>query len=719
MTDLLSRITARAKGYPDSPLYDLNPDLAYRIPVFRSFSDEQPGLSETTFPSNARDYIRSTWVHKAVKIVADNIAPHRIEIVRGEGEEKEPISDHPLRKILDNPNPSMSSSDLWRQWATDMLLGGEEGIEVTYNGLNFPAEFFPRQPNVFSIKPGFGGSRYRRVDYYRISDNEGDPYSLNPDQFIHTFFYNPLNAWRGIAPITAVKMGIVIDELAQAWSRLFFKNSARPDFAVLSDEGFSTKERIELETRIMNEFGGINRAHLPLILDQAVKDIKPLSYPPKDLEWIEQRKLSRDEIGAIFGVPDEIMGYGRDTYENFETAFRVFRILTVDPIIDFRDNVLSAWFRRYGYLESDLRLETERVKMPELPEDRDKKIASAKTLFDMGVPLNEANRRLNLGLREIEGGDVGYIPFSLVPVTGSVTEISPREPAEEVERGITAKWQYGQGAPPFGSEAHKDLLKRRAHPLEQLKNLMKRRLRRFYQQQEIRVGRAVRSSQRLGRGKFTKPGPGELLPELGSVFDLEKEIALFEEEFGPIVAEAVRLMGEFELAALGIELAFDVSRPEVRGAIAGLLNTVSVKTQNTVWTELIALFEEAEAAGEGIVAIQERLSAFYGGLKTDWQTERIARTTMTGAGNSGAQEAWDQTGVIKQRQWLSALLPGRTRIEHELAHGQTKGIREAFEVGPDLLQYPGDPNGSVGNIVNCLCSTVPVIDGELIVPAPE
>jgi hypothetical protein len=69
MSDLLARIVARAKGIDDSPLYDLHPDLAYRIPVFRSFSDEQAGAGTLNFASNARDYIRSTWVHKAVKII--------------------------------------------------------------------------------------------------------------------------------------------------------------------------------------------------------------------------------------------------------------------------------------------------------------------------------------------------------------------------------------------------------------------------------------------------------------------------------------------------------------------------------------------------------------------------------------------------------------------------------------------------------------------------
>ena len=68
---------------------------------------------------------------------------------------------------------------------------------------------------------------------------------------------------------------------------------------------------------------GAQNAHKPIVLEQGVTDIKTFSFAPKDMEWLEQRKLSRDEVGAVFGVPDEIMGYGKDTFENFDAADRV------------------------------------------------------------------------------------------------------------------------------------------------------------------------------------------------------------------------------------------------------------------------------------------------------------------------------------------------------------------------------------------------------------
>ena len=226
MTDLLSRITGRAKK-DYSPLYDQHPELLSRMPIMRIFSDQQGGEGSVNFPANAQEYGRSGWVHKAVKVIADNISPHPLEIVSGSGDEREVLDIHPLRELLEAPNDEMSAASIWRQWTTDMLLGGEEGFEVI-RGKNTGAlmELWPRQPSIFTVKPGAGGARYRRVSSYLIDDGQGDPYPLPPEEFIHIKFYNPTNVWRGIAPITAIRMGLVIDQLAQAWSRYFFKNSA-------------------------------------------------------------------------------------------------------------------------------------------------------------------------------------------------------------------------------------------------------------------------------------------------------------------------------------------------------------------------------------------------------------------------------------------------------------------------------------------------------------
>ncbi len=58
--------------------------------------------------------------------------------------------------------------------------------------------------------------------------------------------------------------------------------------------------------------------------------------------------------------------------------------------------------------------------------------------------------------------------------------------------------------------------------------------------------------------------------------------------------------------------------------------------------------------------------------------------------------------------WVTTL-DERTRVSHVAANRQEKSSFESFLVGGEALSYPGDPNGSPGNIIGCRCSKVSAI----------
>lgn len=92
-----------------------------------------------------------------------------------------------------------------------------------------------------------------------------------------------------------------------------------------------------------------------------------------------------------------------------------------------------------------------------------------------------------------------------------------------------------------------------------------------------------------------------------------------------------------------------------------------------------------------------------------WQIRRIARTESTSAANYGAQKSAKSSGVVLEKIWISAT-DARTRrtppdrFDHLEMNGVTVGQNEAFQVGADSIQYPGDVKGSAGNTVNCRCT---------------
>jgi HK97 family phage portal protein len=688
-------------------LVDLYPQATQYQTIMVSGGDEADYQSQVSFQMGAAFYNNYMWLRKAIGILADNISPLPVRVCTGTGKDKKYLDSHPVYTLLDNPNPSQSPEELWRQWVVDMLCGGEIGCELSRGkGGGKVLEVWPRQSD--SITVLMESKRYRRVSGYKIDDGNGDPYILPPQDFIFWKFYNPQNVNRGISPVTAIRLSITIDELSQSWSHLFFKNQARPDFALITPQGITQNERTELEKKF-DEFGTSARLHKPIILEQGITDIKILNFPPKDLEWLKQREMARDEVAAIVGVPDEMMGYGKDTYENFDTADRVMWTSTILPLVGMRDGGLTSGLRRAGLLKVNERIDTDVSEVHQLQEDKSGKIEQLTKLTAVGYPVNMVNEWLGLGLEKVEGGDVGYISGMLVPLAFAaepkpepVTTPTEEQPAKAI-KAITKDWRI------FGSIEHANEYKRLQSRIDPDVIAAQRVAKREFQRQQNEINAKLRSKK------------ADKLPTPEELFDMEAEVRAFIAAFKDVVFQAVEKVGQAELTGLGIGGVFDIDRPEVQRAVAKVLKAVSEKTNDTTYSNLSDILTQAEKDGVGITEVMKRISDYWTGPKDadgnliaegrkgNYSTERIARTTMTGASNLGSKEAWKQSEVVEGKEWLSALIPNRTRDTHAEAHGQRVGIDERFTVGTNQLDYPGDPAGDPGEIVNCLCVMLAVV----------
>lgn len=686
-------------------LYDLHPELLDRQPLLRIYSDDEGAGLAGGFKSAADYYSANVWVNRAVRLVASTIAPLPLVIQDRDGST---IEDHEIIELFQYVSDSMDSIHLWTQWATDMQLGGESGFELVKDTRGRFREIWPRQPQQITIRVDKVSRRYGGILEYRIEDGYGAPYSIPPDEFIFFKFYNPLNPWRGLSPIQAVRMGILIDEYARAWSRMFFKGSARPDVGIIAPAGLTRTEREEIERRFMEQYGGLENAHRPIVLEQGVTDIKPISYPPKDIEWLEQRKFSREEIAAVFGVPDEIMGFGRDTYENFETAMRAFWSFTLIPIIRSRDATLTEFFRNVGLLKPGQRIITDLSDVDVLREDKAKKVDMAFRLWQMSVPVNDALRYAEVDIAPLKGGNVGYAGINLVPVTSSGE-------GADAGKGLAPPVTTKAAVPVFGSAEHERIWKAKAGRVDRFFDELVRRLARAFQRQQNEINRRLRSSRALGRAraKGNSTAAEELVKQnINDIFDPVQQAEQWREEFRPLFEEALREAGLAELADLGLDIAFDLNRPEAQAVLRHILDQFARKVNDTTYNDLVDLFARAEEEGWGVPQIMEELSAYWDGRKSLWSRERIARTTMTSVQNAADEVAWGQTdGLVIGSRWLAAL-DERTRAAHVEAHGQIRRLGEQFYVGGEYLAYPGDPNGSPENIINCRCTRVAVLRGE-------
>tara|TARA_Y100000310_G_scaffold279542_1_gene298731 strand:- start:257 stop:1087 length:831 start_codon:yes stop_codon:yes gene_type:complete len=90
------------------------------------------------------------------------------------------------------------------------------------------------------------------------------------------------------------------------------------------------------------------------------------------------------------------------------------------------------------------------------------------------------------------------------------------------------------------------------------------------------------------------------------------------------------------------------------------------------------------------------------------QATRLVRTEATAAANFATMQSAQTIfpGSQMKKEWIASF-DDRTRDAHAEADGSIVNHGDAFLVGGDFMQYPGDPAGSAANVINCRCSVAP------------
>ena len=165
--------------------------------------------------------------------------------------------------------------------------------------------------------------------------------------------------------------------------------------------------------------------------------------------------------------------------------------------------------------------------------------------------------------------------------------------------------------------------------------------------------------------------------------------------------------GTFKIAKsfLGMELKRDITTPIVDAAIADWIKVFAPRriTEITATTgnDIRRIVDNAREEGlsERDTA---RLIREVAPIKSASRAQTIARTEAHGSSQGISLDVANQTDIPMKKVWLTNI-SDRAREEHIDADGQKVALNEKFNVGGEMLDYPGDPNGSAENVINCRC----------------
>lgn len=290
-------------------------------------------------------YRKLSWLQIAVNLISSSCASVPLGVYKRQGEDKEPVGNHPLELLLQSPNELDSDHDEFMEasFAYYLLTGNAYWWVNAPSPASPPDELWVVPPEKLTPIPD--GKQYLKGYEYR----DGTYQEFIPvSDIIHFKRFNPLNRFVGLSPIGAIANAATGDLAMSQWNTEFFAaNNAKPSGLLTFQNEPVDWDRLRSELR--REHGGTSRNFF--MMKNVPKDaINYLQFgvSQKDMEFLAGRQFNREEIFQLYGVPMGLMSENA-TEANSTVAGATFNEKTLWPLLTrFAGKVTSKLLPRYG-----------------------------------------------------------------------------------------------------------------------------------------------------------------------------------------------------------------------------------------------------------------------------------------------------------------------------------------------------------------------------------
>ena len=333
------------------------------------------------------------------------------------------LENHPLRSLLDRPNPLQSYSEFFNSLFGYLMLSGN-AYYVKVGGMsNQPRELHLLRPDRIKVNGGKGAipSSYEYVINGRVQEIYEVDQDTGFSDLKQTKLWNPLDDYYGCSPLTAAAVEVDQHNLSSNHNINLLNNGARPSGAVIfkpkDDAGYqvnlSESQRQQLLTDLNNRFSGTMNAGRPLLLEGDF-DWKEMGLSPKDMDFINLKHLSATDIAMCFGVPSQLVGVpDQQTYANVAEARLALYEETIIPYLRKLESDLNEWLvPLYG---ESLVFTYDIDAIPALAERRRRVYENVIGAVNAGVMTRNEAREL-VGLSPIDGADSLLVSATLFPL---------------------------------------------------------------------------------------------------------------------------------------------------------------------------------------------------------------------------------------------------------------------------------------------------------------
>jgi HK97 family phage portal protein len=661
------------------------------------------GLPITSASGIQAPYAEHPTVAICISTIAEDAASVAWELYTPDDDENDdPVEGHPLLDLWEKPNELMSGTDLWTASYTYFKRDGEciwyyPGLTIgTTNGFRAnrrnTGELFLLDPQTVIVERKNGTVTYKQ------RTQAGEDILLDGKYLTHFKRFNPYNPLRGLSLLDSLALELNLDWNAASWNRSFFGDQngiptglIKPPLGVVHPQKERDDFLAQFQSRHAKKRGvGI----LPPGFEW-----EDVGSSPKDMEFGTQREFSREQILAVFGVPPFMAGVlDKANYANAREQRAIYWNGTITRMLSYFQGVINHDFMpKIGVTTLEAWPDFETVAA--LTEDLNEKMDIAGKMFAIGVPKRQINDRLELGIMvdDLEDADVGYLPFSMLPVSmveEAHTPVAPVEQNDEEEEKPAEKGFY-RPLTKAAEGRRANVWRSIASQTRDIEARLERAMRKHFHEIETEALAVMNSLKGWGLQR------GIQKVDQSPLFDIQFAKGKLMRLTLPLHTAALDRGGTSVLSELDSAEAFDKLAPNVSSKLAELTQKI-VRIDDTIEKQLRESLIEGIKAGESVSELSKRIADVMGVAKSRATT--IARTETGNAFTYGRVEGMRQAGISKH-EWLTAR-DQFVRDAHQPLDGEVRALDEAFSNG---LRYPLDSSGPPEEVINCRCTVVPVV----------
>lgn len=264
--------------------------------------------------------------------------PLRVRKFAPDGE-RDPLPNHPLQQLLDNPNPWLDNRELWFwiQWAKHCdgnayVRKIRSGNDLTGNVVElWPISPTRCRPIVYDNAP-----RGTFISAYRYEYAEGKHEDIPPENIIHfKLGVDDRDMRLGLSPLKRLIRLVASDEEAAKFGNTLLTNFGMPGLIISPDKDTTVDrdQAEELKRRIQANYGGDNRGFTAVL--SAGAKAEQFGFSPEQLNLKALHQIPETRICSVLGVPPAVAGVsvGLEQTSNFASFREVREMFTEQKLM--------------------------------------------------------------------------------------------------------------------------------------------------------------------------------------------------------------------------------------------------------------------------------------------------------------------------------------------------------------------------------------------------